>query len=48
MHAQARGLTNVKVITADINTFEAPSKDYDRVISIEVRHLLRGSTIHGC
>lgn len=34
---QARGLSNVRVITADINQFEAPSNDYDRVISIEVR-----------
>lgn len=44
MYMQARGLSNVTVITADINAFEAPSKDFDRVISIEVRHENRHET----
>lgn len=33
--ARARNLTNVTVLTADINAFEAPGK-FDRVISIEM------------
>ena len=34
---QKRGLTNVEVITCDINTFEASAPgSYDRVISIEM------------
>jgi cyclopropane fatty-acyl-phospholipid synthase-like methyltransferase len=37
MAVQARGLTNVKVITCDINVFEAEEAGaFDRVISIEM------------
>ena len=33
--AQARGLTNVTVLTADMNTFSAPGQ-FDRVVSVEM------------
>jgi cyclopropane-fatty-acyl-phospholipid synthase len=35
MQAQQRGLSNVTVITADMNDFKAP-QEYDRVVSIEM------------
>lgn len=36
----------MNVITADINSFEAPAKDYDRVISIEVRRPIDEGSSH--
>mgnify|MGYP000847631146 FL=1 len=38
--AQAEGLTNLEVITADINDFE-PSEQFDRVVSVEMFEHLR-------
>ena len=38
--AKARGLTNLNIITADMNTFEAPST-YDRVVSVEMFEHMR-------
>ena len=34
--AQRRGLTNVTIITADMNTFDIPPAAFDRVVSIEM------------
>lgn len=39
-HAQIRGLSNLKVVTADINDFE-PGARFDRVVSIEMFEHLR-------
>lgn len=39
--AQARGLTNVQVITADMNTFEPPETGFDRVVSVEMFEHMR-------
>lgn len=38
--AEARGLSNVEVITADMNVFQAPST-YDRVVSVEMFEHMR-------
>ncbi len=38
--AKAQGLTNVEVLTADMNTFEAPGT-YDRVVSVEMFEHMR-------
>ncbi|WLT30623.1 cyclopropane-fatty-acyl-phospholipid synthase family protein [Geothrix sp. PMB-07] len=38
--AAARGLTNVEILTADMNTFEAPGT-FDRVVSVEMFEHLR-------
>lgn len=38
--AEARGLRNLEVITADANTFEAPGR-YDRVVSVEMFEHMR-------
>jgi cyclopropane-fatty-acyl-phospholipid synthase len=38
--AAARGLTNLRVITADMNRFEAPGQ-YDRVVSVEMFEHMR-------
>ena len=38
--AKGRGITNVRVITADINEFEAPGR-FDRVVSVEMFEHLR-------
>jgi cyclopropane-fatty-acyl-phospholipid synthase len=34
--AAARGLSNVTIVTADINAFEGAGKEFDRVVSIEM------------
>lgn len=38
--AKAQGLTNIEVLTADMNTFEAPGT-YDRVVSVEMFEHMR-------
>ncbi|HJW34386.1 MAG TPA: cyclopropane-fatty-acyl-phospholipid synthase family protein [Holophagaceae bacterium] len=38
--AEARGLTNVEILTADMNDFQAPST-YDRVVSVEMFEHMR-------
>lgn len=38
--ARARGLANLQVITADMNSFEAPGR-YDRVVSVEMFEHMR-------
>jgi cyclopropane-fatty-acyl-phospholipid synthase len=38
--AKSRGLTNLNIITADMNVFEAPAK-YDRVVSVEMFEHMR-------
>ena len=38
--ARARGLANLQVITADMNTFEAPGR-YERVVSVEMFEHMR-------
>lgn len=38
--AKSRGLKNLNIITADMNTFEAPSQ-YDRVVSVEMFEHMR-------
>ena len=38
--AQARGLTNIEVITCDINSF-VPRKVYDRIVSVEMMEHVR-------
>lgn len=38
--AQERGLTNISIITADMNVFEAPSQ-YDHVVSVEMFEHMR-------
>jgi cyclopropane-fatty-acyl-phospholipid synthase len=43
--AQQRGLTNLTVITSDINDFDAPSR-YDRVVSVEMfEHVLNHTVL---
>ncbi len=39
--ASARGLTNLQVITADMNVFDPPERDYDRVVSVEMFEHMR-------
>jgi len=39
--AQARGLTNLEVVTCDANTFDAPAGRFDRVVSVEMFEHLR-------
>ena len=34
--ARARGLTNVNIVTSDINTFDGAGGGFDRVVSIEM------------
>jgi cyclopropane-fatty-acyl-phospholipid synthase len=38
--AKSRGLTNLNIITADMNLFEAPEK-YDRIVSVEMFEHMR-------
>ena len=38
--AKSRGITNLTIITADMNVFEAPNK-YDRIVSIEMFEHMR-------
>ncbi len=38
--AQARGLTNLRIVTADINTFE-PGRRFDRIVSVEMLEHVR-------
>lgn len=42
--AKARGLTNLQILTADMNTFQAPST-YDRVVSVEMFEHMRNYQI---
>ena len=45
--AKSRGLTNLNIITADMNVFEAPGK-YDRVISVEMfEHMRNYQVLYG-
>ena len=45
--AKARGLTNITIITADMNTFEAPDT-YDRVVSVEMfEHMRNYQVLYG-
>lgn len=45
--AQARGLTNLTIITADMNTFEAPAQ-YDRIVSVEMfEHMRNYQVLYG-
>lgn len=48
MHtAKSRGLTNLTIITADMNVFEAPGK-YDRVVSVEMfEHMRNYQVLYG-
>ena len=39
--AAARGLTNLRVITADINQFESAPRHFDRVVSVEMFEHMR-------
>jgi cyclopropane-fatty-acyl-phospholipid synthase len=39
-HARERGLTNVDVITADVNTFD-PGAQFDRIVSVEMFEHMR-------
>jgi cyclopropane-fatty-acyl-phospholipid synthase len=39
--AKARGLKNLEVITADMNTFDPPSREFDRVVSVEMFEHMR-------
>lgn len=39
--AMERSLNNVKVITADMNTFQPPEQAYDRVVSVEMFEHMR-------
>lgn len=38
--AKTRGLTNINIVTADMNSFEAPAK-YDRIVSVEMFEHMR-------
>lgn len=40
-HARERGLTNVQLITADMNVFEPPVRGFDRVVSVEMFEHMR-------
>lgn len=45
--ARSRGLTNINIITADMNVFEAPAK-YDRVVSVEMfEHMRNYQVLYG-
>ncbi|KAJ6594373.1 S-adenosyl-L-methionine-dependent methyltransferase [Mycena capillaripes] len=45
--AKARGLTNLEIITADVNTHDfAGSKYFDRILSIEARFLILSLYLH--
>ena len=45
--AKSRGLTNLSIITADMNTFEAPAT-YDRVVSVEMfEHMRNYQVLYG-
>ena len=45
--AKSRGLTNINIITADMNTFEAPAS-YDRVVSVEMfEHMRNYQVLYG-
>jgi cyclopropane-fatty-acyl-phospholipid synthase len=45
--AKARGLSNLRIITADMNTFEAPAT-YDRVVSVEMfEHMRNWQALYG-
>jgi cyclopropane-fatty-acyl-phospholipid synthase len=45
--AKSRGLTNLNIITADMNVFEATAK-YDRIISVEMfEHMRNWQTLYG-
>ena len=45
--AKSRGLTNINIITADMNTFEAPAT-YDRVVSVEMfEHMRNYRVLYG-
>ena len=45
--AKSRGLTNIQIITADMNTFEAPAT-YDRVVSVEMfEHMRNYQVLYG-
>ncbi len=45
--ARSRGLTNLNIITADMNNFEAPAK-YDRVVSVEMfEHMRNYQVLYG-
>lgn len=39
--AQALGLGNLQVLTADMNTFDPPARGYDRVVSVEMFEHMR-------
>ena len=39
--ARERGLSNVQLITADMNVFEPPSRGFDRVVSVEMFEHMR-------
>ncbi len=39
--AQARGLGNLQVLTADMNVFDPPARGYDRVVSVEMFEHMR-------
>jgi cyclopropane-fatty-acyl-phospholipid synthase len=39
--ARDRGLGNVQVLTEDMNTFDPPGRDYDRVVSVEMFEHMR-------
>ena len=39
--ARERGLTNVEVVTADVNTFTPPAPPYDRIVSVEMLEHVR-------
>ena len=45
--AKARGLSNLTIITADMNNFEAPS-NYDRIVSVEMfEHMRNWQVLYG-
>ena len=45
--AKARGLSNLTIITADMNNFEAPST-YDRIVSVEMfEHMRNWQVLYG-
>jgi cyclopropane-fatty-acyl-phospholipid synthase len=39
--AKTRGLSNLEIVTADMNVFEPASKDFDRVVSVEMFEHMR-------
>jgi cyclopropane-fatty-acyl-phospholipid synthase len=39
--AQARGLKNLEIVTADMNAFEPREKDFDRIVSVEMFEHMR-------